>query len=554
MPGGEARTSLTAGDVRAMVTTFRDLLRGHREAINRLNVYPVPDGDTGTNMTLTMDSVVAELEAAPDDMAATCKAIGHGALMGGRGNSGVILSQILRAVTARCAGGERVGAADAAEALQAAAEGAYAAVSRPVEGTILTVVRESASGAAAALAAGADLLGVLDGARIAGGEALAHTPEQLPVLAAAGVVDAGGAGFLLLLDAALHVVDGRALPVPDVVAAVPAPLAARPSAPGSPDGPRYEVMYLLEADDGAVARFREAWAALGDSIVVVGGDGLWNCHVHTDDVGAAVEAGIEAGRPRAIRVSDLRDEVEEERWVREAAVPPAASGGDEPVDPVEPVTCAVVAVAAGDGVGRILRSLGAQRVVAGGQSMNPSVAQLLEAVDAAPADEVVVLPNNKNIVPVARQAAELSRKHVAVVASRGLAEGFAAMVAYDPAAGAEANAAAMAEAAGGVVAGEVTRAVRASSCDLGPIAEGDYLGLAGDGIRAVEPTLAGATTALLAALLGDGHELVTVVEGEGATPEATARVIAWLAEQHPEVAVDVHAGGQPLYPYVLGIE
>jgi uncharacterized protein len=551
MPGGEARTGLTADGLRAVFSTFADLLLAHQEAINRLNVYPVPDGDTGTNMALTMASVVAEVDAtsrldeAQADMAATCKAIGHGALMGGRGNSGVILSQILRAMTARCAGGVSVGPREVVEALEAAATSAYEAVSRPVEGTILTVVRKSAEGARAALAGGADLEGVLAGSRVAGADALARTPEQLPVLAAAGVVDAGGAGFLLLLDAALHVVAGHALPEPPLVTASSPALLGHGHAGPRADELRFEVMYLLEADAAAIPVFKDVWAGIGDSIVVVGGDGLWNCHIHTADIGAAVEAALDAGRPRNIRVTDLHEQVEEERWVRDAS--PLTQD-----ELLHRVTCAVVA--GRDGISRILHSLGVQRIVAGGQSMNPSVAQLLEAIDTVPADHVVVLPNNKNIVPVAQQAAELSAKQVVVVATRGVAEGLAALVAYDPDVDAAVNAGAMTSAAASVAAGEVTRAVRASSCDLGPIAEGDFLGIARDGIRAVESSLADATTALIDVLLDAGHELVTLIEGEGSTAADTRRVTEWLTEHRPDVVVEVHHGGQPLYPYLVGVE
>ncbi|HEY2331583.1 MAG TPA: DAK2 domain-containing protein, partial [Acidimicrobiales bacterium] len=404
MPVGEARRILTADDVHAIVVTFRDLLRTHQESINRLNVYPVPDGDTGTNMALTMESVVAEVEALVSDtdepdMAAVCRAIGHGALMGGRGNSGVILSQILRALSLGFADAYAVGPVAVAQSLESAATGAYEAVSRPVEGTILTVARDAAAAATRAVDDGAELVGVIEAARVAGGEALARTPEQLPVLAAAGVVDAGGAGLLLLLDAALHVVDGRDLPVPIGVPAQVGPERVFPAAAQSGDDLRFEVMYLLEADDAVIPAFRRTWEGLGDSIVVVGGDGLWNCHVHTDDVGAAVEAGIEAGRPRSIRVTDLRDEVEEERWVREAAGRltadgPGADGAgaagdrrasaglDDGPAADGPIVCGVVAVAVGTGVERLLRSLGAQEIVSGGQSMNPSVAELIDAIGA----------------------------------------------------------------------------------------------------------------------------------------------------------------------------
>lgn len=544
---------LDASDLRHVVIGFRDALRAHQEGINRLNVYPVPDGDTGTNMALTLESVVAELEGAEADMAATCKAIGYGALMGARGNSGVIMSQILRSFTATLAANDTAGGAEVAEALTTAAAGAYEAVGNPVEGTILTVVRRSAEGAVAA--GDAPLVEVLEAALASGREALAETPQLLPVLAAAGVVDAGGTGLLLLLDAALTRVDGR--PMPEV-SAVPEPavVGAESLVAHGDDGHghgsiadlRYEVMYLLEAPDETIPAFKEVWAGIGDSIVVVGGEGLFNCHIHTDDIGAAIEAAIEIGKPLKIRVTDLLDEVEEERWVREAAAEP------EPEPEQEPVTTAVVAVATGDGIKRIFRSLGVQQVITGGQSMNPSTAQLLEAVEAAPADEVVILPNNKNIIAVAEQVDATTSKTVRVVPTRGIPEGFAALLAYDPESGGEQNAAGMATAADNVVAGEVTRAVRESTCDAGPIAEGDYIGIDRRDIRSVAATSADAATGLLAVLLDGSQEIITVIEGEGATAADTRRITEWVAEHHGDVEVEIHHGGQPLYPYLFGIE
>jgi DAK2 domain fusion protein YloV len=425
---------------------------------------------------------------------------------------------------------------------------------RPVEGTILTVVREAADAAEERASAGGSLVEVLDAARSAAGDALERTPELLPVLAQAGVVDAGGAGFVLLLDSLLHVVDGRPLPDAPAVDATPAPvLTFVPHGDGEGvDGLRYEVMYFLEADDGAIPAFKDVWAGIGDSIVVVGGSGLWNCHIHTDDIGAAIEAAIDCGRPRAIRVTDLHEQMEEERWVREGV----AAGGavQEPPHVHVPVPTAVVAVATGDGIRRIFYSLGAQQIVSGGQSMNPSTAQLLSAVEAAPADDVVILPNNKNIVPVAEQIDDLTAKSVRVVPTRGVAEGFAALLAYDPEASVDDNADEMAAAASHVVAGEVTRAVRASSCEIGPIAEGDWIGVSRDGIRAVDATLSGACTELLDSLLEDDHEIVTIIEGDGANAGDTRRITEWLSEHHPEVTAEVHHGGQPLYPYLVGIE
>jgi dihydroxyacetone kinase-like predicted kinase len=241
------------------------------------------------------------------------------------------------------------------------------------------------------------------------------------------------------------------------------------------------------------------------------------------------------------------EQVEEERWVRDA---PSA----EEEDAREPVPTAVVAVATGDGIRRIFRSLGVQQIVAGGQSMNPSTAQILEAVQAAPADEVVILPNNKNIIPVAEQVDDHTSKTVVVVPTKGITEGFAALLAYDPEAGGAENASEMAEAASNVVAGEVTQAVRDSSCDLGPIATGDWLGIARDGIRSVAAQLADAATELLDELVADHHEIITIIEGEGASAGVTRHITEWLGEHRPDASAEVHHGGQPLYPYLFGIE
>ncbi len=552
---------LGAAELGRAIATFGDALALHQEAINRLNVYPVPDGDTGTNMTLTLRAVAEAVAGVGDaDMAAVCKAVAHGSLMGARGNSGVILSQLLRGITEVVREHDAVDGEVLAAALTRASELAYEAVQRPVEGTILTVVRECAEAAREASAGGTSLVEVLSRTRDAGQVSLDGTPELLAVLKEAGVVDAGGAGFLLLLDAMLHVVDGREVPSPPDA---PSGAADRVRTGGdiTPETGkhvselRYEVMYLLEAPDEAMPAFREVWAGIGDSIVVVGGDGIFNCHIHTDDIGPAIEAAIEIGRPRQIRVTDLLDElhaVEEERWVREASSD--ATPGPEP----DPVPCGIVAVATGEGIRRIFGNLRVQQVVAGGQSMNPSTAQLLEAVEAVPAPEVVILPNNKNIIAVAEQVDALTDKTVRVLPTRSITEGFAALLAYDPQSTAEANVAEMRTHAEAVVNGEVTQAVRASSCDAGPIAEGDWLGISRDGIQVVAAELGEAASQLLDHLIdagsGTSFELVTIIEGEGASPGCTRHITQWLEEHHPDVEAEVHHGGQPLYPYLFGIE
>jgi len=534
-------------DLRDVVLTFRDTLAAHKAIVNRLNVYPVPDGDTGSNMYSTIEHVAADLADAGDGLDGICTAIAHGSLMGAKGNSGVILCQILRGMVEVLRVETPATGRVVADALTAASVASYKAVQKPVEGTILTVVRESASAAAAAADAGGDLLAVADAARVQGGIALEHTPEQLPALAQAGVVDAGGAGFLLLLDALLHHVDGRALPVAPDVGDEPDVFHHAHDGDGS-DDLRYEVMYFLEAPDDSIPGFKDMWATIGDSIVVVGGDGLWNCHVHTDDIGAAIEAGIDVGRPRKIRITDLIEQVEEERWVRDAD---AASG---PSNDADPVTTGVVAVASGDGIRRIFSSLGVQRAVTGGQTMNPSTAEILAAVQATNAEQVVVLPNNKNIILVAEQVDALTDKVVRVLPTRSAAEGFAALLAYDPEASVDDNLASMGEASSSVVAAEVTQAVRDSMCDLGPIREGQWIGLCRDGIIAVGDDLSVVCEQLLARLIEDDHGLVTIIEGEGSSAAVTRHLSVWLAEERDGVEVETHNGGQPLYPYLFGIE
>jgi DAK2 domain fusion protein YloV len=575
----ESVSRLGATHLAATMATYGHVLRLHEEALNALNVYPVPDGDTGTNMALTLDSVVTELAAldgleglevsespmpvvaAGDtgpEMGAVCKAVAHGSLMGARGNSGVILCQLLRGLTRVLAEERDADGPLLARGLAAASDAAREAVLRPVEGTILTVARAAAEGAALCVLGNGTLVEVVDASHRAAAEALARTPEQLPVLALAGVVDAGGSGYLLLLDSLLSVIDGRRLPPPPAVNAS-AYLAAIDALPqpeleaeetGGGNDLRYEVMYFLEAPDHTMRAFKEVWAGIGDSIVVVGGEGLWNCHIHTNDVGASIEAALDAGRPRDIRVTDLNEQVEEERWVREGAGALAAVSAE--VEP--PPRTSVVAVANGEGIGRIFRSLGVHYFVAGGQSMNPSTAQILEVVESVPSDDVVLLPNNDNIRPVAMQVCELSTKTVRVVPTSGIVEGFAALLEYDPEAGAVDNAAAMAESARRVVAGEVTRAVRDATGPAGPIHAGDWMGLSRDGVEVVGESVAEATCGLLGKLLHDDHELVTLIEGEGSGAGETRRVTEWLAEHRPDVAVEVHHGGQPLYPFLISIE
>lgn len=540
--------AFTADSLKRVIGRYYERLTDHREALNRLNVYPVPDGDTGTNMSLTVKSVVEEVRDA-HGMAAVTGAIAHGSLMGARGNSGVILSQILRGLSDSFRGFEELGTAELVLALDRASDAAYQAVLRPVEGTILTVLRAAADAAAeTGTGVGEDLGALLARVYQRAEKELENTPELLPVLKQAGVVDAGAAGFLLLIVAFLEEVTGLDVIVPERIFTAAVQAARLPVGDGSRPtiaDLRYEVMFLLEATAEAIGSFRAKWLELGDSIVVVGGEGTYNCHIHTDLPGPAIEAGIEAGRPYRLQITDLLDQAAAEVFHPAGVAIPDFL--DAPV--------AVIPVVAGNGLIRMFKDLGAQRIVTGGQTMNPSTQDLLEAVKQVKADTVILLPNNKNIVPVARQVDALTDKQVLVVPTSTVPQGLAAMVAYLPSvADGSGQAVNMQNAADDVRTGELTRAVRPSATPIGPVSEGDWLGIANGDLHNVHEREEAALIELLKCLTEEEAELVTVIIGMGADPAVKDRVRDWLDTHRPGIEIEFVDGGQPLYPYLISVE
>ena len=534
--------NLDANNLAKLMYCFRDALQEHKESLNSLNVYPVPDGDTGSNMTATLNSVVSEIESLEDpEFENIIEAISHGSLMGARGNSGVIISQILRGFVSEIknASKKTIDASLFSDALRAAASAAYEAVGNPVEGTILTVVRETAEAAEKSLLEHSNLLLVAETAREAAKRALDSTPDLLPVLARAGVVDAGGSGFLLMLDSLLHVIDDRPMPEPETVKASVDSLILDIHDDTTNSGTRYEVMYFLDAPDDLIPGFKKAWSEIGDSIVVVGGENIWNCHVHTNNIGAAVEAGISIGKPHDIRVTDLFEEIAENHHEQDHA---------------DPIGCSVIAVSNGDGIGDIFRSLGATRVVNGGQSMNPSTADLLEAVEAIASEHVIILPNNSNIVAVAEQVDSQTSKTIRVVETHTVTEGFASLLGYDPEGTSDKNQTDMTQYSQMVESGEITTAVRESASDVGQIKKGDFLGLRKGKVTVIAETIVEATRNLLKEMISDDHEIITLVAGRDSNKKETDEVVAWVSNEYEALEVEVHEGGQPLYQYYIGIE
>jgi DAK2 domain fusion protein YloV len=510
---------------------FRVYLRvllDHREIINRLNVYPVPDEDTGTNLSLTVQSVVDHLRDT-NGLEQVCDAIARGSLMGARGASGLILSQLLRTLANHLKDAGGVDGTTVSEGFVAAAADATGAVLTPVEGTILTVAREAAGAAVVAARQGADLAGVLLAARASAADTLAHTPEMLPALAKAGVVDAGGTGLVLLLDAFLNVVAGVPLPSPEGTL----PTRGRDV---EPQEERFELVVLLDAREENLDLLRRTWQQLGnESTVVVGGEGTWVCHLHTNELERAVVAARAAGLMRSIRVTDLVEQVE---LLRQAVERPS-------------VTTGLVAVVSGPGLEERFRTRGAV-LVRGGRSLDPSTELLLTAVETAGTPGVVLLPNDKNIVPVAEQVPAFAEATVVVVPSRSLPQGLAALDAYDPDDPPEVNQRRMSQVAAATRSGEVTRASRNASSERGAIRAGDWLGFVDGRMTVIATSIEDALGSVLTGLAGFEPAGLLIVEGEGAEPSKTERAVADLVAAVPGLEVEVFNGGQPHYPYLIG--
>ncbi len=563
-------------------------LRAHQHEIDELNVYPVPDGDTGTNLVLTLTSAAEALaataneavadralegEVVPGDRPAplgrALRRMARGALLGARGNSGVIVSQILRGMADSLATAAAAHGGDLARALRTATEAAYAAVARPVEGTVLSVVAAAAD--AAARLKSDDVVAVAQAAARAAADALARTPQQLPVLARAGVVDAGGRGLCLLLDALVEALRGTA----PVVAEPPAEpmVAPRPAVPdhdGSGFG--YEVQYLLDAEPEAVAALRPRLDALGDSLVVVGtGDGsppTWNVHVHVDDIGAAIEAGIEAGRPHRITVSPLTDQrhadhphadqpraghphADHPHADHPPVVRPGARGRPDSAQ-ADPDRRGAVVVAAGDGLTALFAAEGATVV-----GRNPSIAEMLDAVAATGAGRVVLLPNDANThavaVSAAREAAATGVR-VSVVPTRSPVQALAALAVRDPQRAYADDVIAMAEAAGACRYGEVCTARREALTVAGRCRPGDQLGLVDGEVHIIGGDLAEVSRRLIDRMLGGGGELITLVLGADAPDELEAALRGHVTRTWPFVELQCYTGGQPRYHLLVGVE
>jgi hypothetical protein len=513
-------------------------LEQSRRRIDDLNVYPVPDGDTGTNMTMTARAVVEELDQTnTDERIALIKEVTRAALMGARGNSGVILSQIVRGAAEPLAAGGPVDPPMLASSFRSASDAAYRAVRQPVEGTMLSVIRELAEEAeqcAVEAQMNADLLAALVRR---GEEAVARTPEQLPVLREAGVVDAGGAGLLEIVRGLAAAVSGEPLPEAPAqqgelgVEAIHQELSRY----------RYCTTFVIEGDGLDADAIEGEFEQLGDSLLVVGDAEALKVHVHTDEPGRALAIGTNVGVIDRVEIANMHEQTvqREERLLE--AVPDAPPAGS-----------AVVAVVAGDGNRELFESLGATKIVVGGQTMNPSAAELVAAVDKVDAAEVIVLPNNANVILTAEQAAGLAAKPVTVVPTDSIQAGLAVMVSFLPERSAAENAAEMSEVLESVVTGEVTIASRDVDLNGVAVKKGRWLGLAEGEPVAVGDEFEDVAAQVTDSLLAEPRMLLTLLAGADA-PDLDG-LLERIRERHPDLELDVQAGGQPHYPLLLSAE
>jgi DAK2 domain fusion protein YloV len=530
---------------RALLGSLSWLSANHEE-VNRLNVFPVPDGDTGTNMLLTLQSAVEDIkESDAAEVSKIAKLASHGSLMGARGNSGVILSQIFRGFARAVEGKSSLSPAELATAFEEAANAAYRAVNKPTEGTILTVAREAGrSASAAASSPGANVPSVIAAAASGARAAVLKTPSQLQILRDAGVVDAGGFGLQIILEGMLKTVEEAELSLAVLAASRPVAVPASQVAVDLPEGGwGYCTEFLIEGTNLDLDRIKNQIEALGNSVLVVGEPELVKVHVHTDDPTRVITLAGGHGKLLKLNVGDMSTQ---HRRILEGANQAAGAPRSNGVG--------VVAVVAGEGLVEIFRGLGVDAIVEGGQTMNPSTQDMLTAIESVPYEEVVLLPNNKNVILAAKQVLGLTKKHVHVIETHSVPQGVAAVVAFRGDRSGPENITAMKAEAERVQTIEVTHAVRDTRSNGLKVKKGDVIGLINDKLEFAGTDYGEVVNKALSKLGADSYELVTVYRGEGASDDELQKLESDIRSTHPGLEIEVQQGGQQHYPFILSVE
>ena len=533
-------------------------LEAKKEFINELNVFPVPDGDTGTNMTLTIMSAAKEVQSLENaDMLTIAKAISSGSLRGARGNSGVILSQLLRGFTKEIREHKEIDAVILAKACERATATAYKAVMKPKEGTILTVAKGISRKAEELAETTEDLEVFIPEVIKYAEEVLAQTPEMLPVLKEAGVVDSGGQGLLEVIHGAYDAFLGKEIDYAAIEASGGTKMV-KPSQQAEADikfgyCTEFIIMTEKEFTDKNEAEFKAYLESIGDSIVCVADDDIVKIHVHTNDPGLAIQKALTYGQLSRMKIDNMREE-HQEKLIKDAEKAAAQQASEKKKkEPRKPV--GFIAVSIGEGMNGIFRELGADYIIEGGQTMNPSTDDMLSAIDEVNADHIFILPNNKNIILAANQAQSLTDdKDIIVIPTKTVPQGITAIISYMPEADVDTNIEALEEAIKNVKTGQVTYAVRDTHIDDKEIHEGDIMGIGDRGILAVGESVEETTKEMLAQLVDEESELISLYFGQDVLEEDAENFAQEVEELYPDVDVDVHMGGQPIYYYVLSVE
>ena len=537
-------------------------LEAKKEWINELNVFPVPDGDTGTNMTMTIMSAASEVSALADpDMESLAKAISSGSLRGARGNSGVILSQLLRGFTRSVRKSSELDAPAIAAAMEKAVETAYKAVMKPKEGTILTVAKEAAMKASEIAGEADELLPFFESVFAQAEDTLARTPEMLPVLKEAGVVDSGGQGLLEVLRGAIDGYLGKEVDYSDFSKGQAASSVTKISPQAEADikfGYCTEFIILLdhEMPEEEEHKFKEFLTSIGDSIVLVADDEIVKVHVHTNHPGQAIERALTYGALSRMKIDNMREEHQEklikdaEKLAREQAEEEAAMEAELPEK-----EAGFIAVSAGQGLTEIFKELGADYLIEGGQTMNPSTEDMLNAIEKVRAKTIYIFPNNKNIVLAANQARDLTEdKEIIVIPTKTVPQGITAMISYVPEKSADENQAVMLDAISKVQTGQITYAVRDTRIDDKEIHEGDIMGIGDSGILAVGSGREEVAAATVDAMMTEDAEVISIYYGADTSEEDAESLASSVEEKYPDCEVELSRGGQPIYYYIISVE
>ena len=532
-------------------------LEAKKEWINELNVFPVPDGDTGTNMTLTIMSAASEVNALSEpDMKKLAKAISSGSLRGARGNSGVILSQLLRGFTKVIEQYEEIDAPIFAKSFEKAVETAYKAVMKPKEGTILTVA-EGAAEKAAEIAENSENLKQFFTEVIEEAETvLAKTPELLPVLKEAGVVDSGGQGLVEVLKGALDGYLGKEINLdfvkPAAKPAITTPVSSKESNIKFGYCTEFIIMLERKFTEKDEEKFKEYLMSIGDSLVVVADEDIVKVHVHTNAPGEAIQKALTYGQLSNMKIDNMRLE-HHEKVIKEAEKMAAQQAAEKKAEPAKEV--GFISVSAGDGMGEIFKELGADYLIQGGQTMNPSTEDMLKAIDQVNAKNIFILPNNKNIILAANQARDLTEdKNIVVIPTKTIPQGITAMISYVPEKSVEENTEEMTEAMGNVKTGQVTYAVRDTRIDEMDIHQGDIMGIGDKGILAVGQDIQKVAVDMTCKMTNEDSELISIYYGADVTEADAEEISSRLEEIYPDFDIEINYGGQPIYYFVISVE